>query len=153
MSPRNDDRLPDDLRDVADTIRESRTERTPLDLEELKMRARRQAEHRMGGAATRWRKKLVATILALGLMLTSGTGVVVAAQSLGSTSTPKFSFEALKEKVKKPKKDASKSQYCSPTDDDDDDDDRDDDDDDDDDDDRDDDDDEDDDDEDECDDD
>jgi hypothetical protein len=131
MSPRNDDRLPDDLRDVADTLRESRTEPTPLRLDELKMRARRQAEHRTGGVAARWRKKLVATILALGLMLTSGTGVVVAAQSLGSATEPTFSFEALKEEVENPEKDASKSQYCPPIEDDDDDHDDDDDDDDD----------------------
>jgi hypothetical protein len=129
MSPRNDDRVPEDLRDVADTIRESRTEPTPLRLEELKMRARRQAEHRTGGAAMRWRKKLVATILALGLMLTSGTGVVVAAQSLGSNTEPTFSFEALREEIENPEKDASKSQYCPPIEDDDEDDDDDDDDD------------------------
>jgi hypothetical protein len=121
MSARNDNRLPDDLRDVADTIRESRTEPSPLRLDELKLRARRQAEHRTGGAAPRWRRKLVATVLALGLMLTSGTGVVVAAQSLGSSTEPTFSFEALRDEVENPEKDASKSQYCPPIEDDDDD--------------------------------
>jgi hypothetical protein len=120
MNPRHDDRLPDDLRDVADSIRECRTEPTPLRLDELKMRARRQAERSahggfLRGAPARWRKKIVAAILALGLMLSSGTGVVVAAQSLGSSTKPKFSFKALKNKVQKPKKDSSKSQYCPPS--------------------------------------
>jgi hypothetical protein len=120
MNPRDDDHLPDDLRDVAESIRESRTQATPLRMDELKVRARRQAERSspggfFGGAAARWRKKVVATILALGLMLSSGTGVVVAAQSLGSSTKPKFSFKGLKKKVQKSKKDASKTQYCPPS--------------------------------------
>jgi hypothetical protein len=111
---RRDDQLPEDLRDIADGIRESRTEASPLQLDELKQRARRQAE-RAAGAPARWRRKLIATILALGLMFTSTTGVVVAAKSLGTSKKPKVSFKGLKKKVSKPKKDSSKSQYCPPS--------------------------------------
>lgn len=111
---RRDDHLPEDLRDIADGIRESRTEASPLQLDELKQRARRQAE-RAGGAPGRWRRKLIATILALGLMFTSTTGVVVAAKSLGTSKKQKVSFKGLKQKVSKPKKDSSQSQYCPPT--------------------------------------
>jgi hypothetical protein len=111
MSPRDDDHLPDELRDIADGIRESRHEPTPLELDELKRRARRQAE-RGSGSILVWRKKLIAAILALGLMFSSGAGVVVAAQSIGKKSgKQKLGFKGLKKK----KKDASKSQYCNPT--------------------------------------
>lgn len=114
MDRRDDDRLPDELREIADGIRESRTEASPLQLDELKQRARRQAE-RGGDAASRWRRKLIATILALGLMLSTTTGVVVAGQSLGRSSEPKFSWQAFLTKFQEPKKDSSKSQYCPPT--------------------------------------
>ena len=115
MGARDDDHLPDELREIADGIRESRLEPTPLELDELKRRARRQAE-RGSGSILAWRKKLIAAILALGLMFSSGAGVVVAAQSLGKKSgKQKLGFKGLKAKVKKPKKDASKSQYCPPT--------------------------------------
>jgi hypothetical protein len=120
MDTPDDDRIPEDLREVARSIRESRTEPTPLRLDELKMRALRQAERStrdrlFGDVTARWRKKLVATILALGLMLSSGTGLVVAAQTLGSSKKPKLNFAAVKQEVQTPEKDASKSQYCPPS--------------------------------------
>jgi hypothetical protein len=104
----------DELREIADAIREARLQPTPLELDELKRRARRQAEDRRGAAAP-WRKRLLAGVLALGLMLTSATGVVVAGQSVGKKAgkgKPDFNFAS---KFKKPKKDASESQYCPPT--------------------------------------
>jgi hypothetical protein len=113
MGTRDDEHLPDDLREIADGIRESRTEPAPLQLDGLKQRARRQAERRIGSTA-RWRKKLVATLLALGLMLTSGTGVVVAAWSTSTSTDPRLSFQALLDWLKKPRKDSSQSQYCPP---------------------------------------
>jgi hypothetical protein len=115
MGIRDDDQLPDDLREIADGIRESRYEPSPLELDELKRRARRQAE-RVSRPIAAWRRKLVAAILALGLMFSSGAGVVVAAQSIGKKSgKQKLGFKGLKAKVKRSKKDASKSQYCPPT--------------------------------------
>lgn len=115
MGVRDDDHLPDELREIADGIRESRIEPTPLELDELRRRVRRQTEHRSGSIIA-WRKKLIAAILALGLMFSSGAGVVVAAQSLGKKSgKQKLGLKGLKAKVTKPKKDASQSQYCPPT--------------------------------------
>jgi hypothetical protein len=115
MGVRDDDHLPDDLREIADGIRKSRIEPTPLELDELKRRARRQAE-RDPSSILAWRRKLIAAILALGLMVSSGAGVVVAAQSIGKKSgKQKLSLKGMKAKVKKPKKDASQSQYCPPS--------------------------------------
>jgi hypothetical protein len=119
MGIRDDDHLPEDLREIADGIRESRYEPSPLELDELKQRARRQAERGPRPIAS-WRRKLVAAILALGLMFSSGAGVVVAAQSLGKKPGKqklklKGSVKGMKAKLGKSKKDASKSQYCPPT--------------------------------------
>jgi hypothetical protein len=115
MGIRDDDQLPEDLREIADGIRESRYEPSPLELDELKQRARRQAERGSRPIAA-WRRKLVAAILALGLMFSSGAGVVVAAQSLGKKpGKQKLKIKEMKAKFKKAKKDASKSQYCPPT--------------------------------------
>jgi hypothetical protein len=47
-------------------------------------------------------------------MLTSTTGVVVAAGSLGSNEDPELAWEALTESLRDPDKDSSKSQYCPP---------------------------------------
>jgi hypothetical protein len=46
MGAHDRDHLPNDLREIADGIRESRIEPTPLQLDGLKQRARRQAERR-----------------------------------------------------------------------------------------------------------
>jgi hypothetical protein len=111
----DDDRLPSELREIADEIRESRHEPTALELDELKRRARRKAEGRRSGIAP-WRKRVLAGLLALGLMLSSATGVVVAGQSLGKKpGKGKPNFDKLGAKLKKPKKDASESQYCPST--------------------------------------
>ena len=77
MDRRDDERVPDELKEAAEWMREARTEPTPLQLDELKQRAHRQAARR-GGSGARWRIRAVTTLLVGGLMMTSATGVVLA---------------------------------------------------------------------------
>jgi len=79
----SDDRLPDDLRDLAARLRSERAEATGLELDRIKTRA-------MAKAASSQPKGLVlksrgiAVLLTLGLM-TAGTGGVIAASNTGGS--------------------------------------------------------------------
>ena len=106
---RRDEQLPDELSEAAEWMRESRTETTPLRLDELKQRAQRQAARRqdagiLGGMAARWRVRVVTTFMVLGLMLTSLTGVVLATGGVGKP----------KSNVAQGPKDPATTQYLKP---------------------------------------
>jgi hypothetical protein len=120
MDRHNDKRLPDELTETADWMRECRTEPTSLRLDELKQRAHRQAVRRrnlgiLGGLATRWRIRAVTSLLVLGLMMSSLTGVVLATGGFGSSSAVNSGLHQLLQMLTKPKKDPSTSQYCKPS--------------------------------------
>ena len=112
MDRRDDERVPDELKEAAEWMREARTEPTPLQLDELKQRAHRQAARR-GGSGARWRIRAVTTLLVGGLMMTSLTGVVLATGGIGSSSVLNSLYE-LFQHWNKPDKDPSHSQYCPP---------------------------------------
>ena len=112
MDRRDDERVPDELKEAAEWMREARTEPTPLQLDELKQRAHRQAARR-GGSGARWRIRAVTTLLVGGLMMTSLTGVVLATGGTGSSSFLNSLYE-LFQHWNKPDKDPSHSQYCPP---------------------------------------
>jgi hypothetical protein len=117
MERRDDEHLPEDLREAAKAMRDARTEPTPLQLDEIKLRAMSQADRDdnvglFGSLAGAWRRKAIALLLAVGVMFTSASGVVVASSSLGSKGKGKYDF---KKKWTKPKKDSSHSQYCPPS--------------------------------------
>jgi hypothetical protein len=79
MDHENRNRLSDDLDDVAERLRASRVTATPLELDELKLRARRQASRKSfpGGRMLKSRLGLTAVIVT-GLLM-SGTGAGLAA--------------------------------------------------------------------------
>jgi len=79
-----DDNLPDDLLDIAERLREERAAFTPYELDSLRGRlATRMGRPQRRGRLTTMRAKSLAGLAAIGLMLTSGTGVVIAASALG----------------------------------------------------------------------
>jgi hypothetical protein len=84
---RHDDHLPEDLRDVAGRLRESRAQLTPLELDQLRSRVHRRVDRGAAPRRSRFvailRMNLVAAALTVGLVLTSGVGAVIASQSLG----------------------------------------------------------------------
>jgi hypothetical protein len=84
MSESNPDRLPEHLLEVAEKLREGRVSATPLELDELKLRAKAQAargrSYRLRGAPLRSR---VAT-LALTALIVGGTTAGGIAASGGS---------------------------------------------------------------------
>ena len=84
-----DGHLPEDLRDIAARLSEARVEPTALELDELSrrvyvraMRAGKAPKRR--GIARVLQMKAVAIMLASGLMLSSGVGVVLACETLSS---------------------------------------------------------------------
>ncbi|HEX2071110.1 MAG TPA: hypothetical protein VHF90_05630 [Thermoleophilaceae bacterium] len=85
---------PDELSEVADRLRESRSVPTPLELDELKLRARRQAARRStspGGTMLKSRLALTA-LIAVGAMM-SGTGATLAVTgSSGSGSAAQHQY-------------------------------------------------------------
>jgi len=84
----HDDQLPEDLRDIAARLSAARATPTALELDELRRRVharvgragRSPQRHGFAGAL---RTKLVAVLLTMGLVLTSGAGVVLASESFG----------------------------------------------------------------------
>ena len=78
-----DERIPDDLRDIAERLSKSRAAFSPLELDEL----RGSLASRVGRAPARrfrgLRMRSAAGLVAAALMLTSGAGVVIASQALG----------------------------------------------------------------------
>ena len=80
-----DDQLPEDLRDIAERLTEARATFSPLELDALNGRLRRRFERspRSRRFAAGLRMKSVAGLGALGLMLTSGAGVVIASSEIG----------------------------------------------------------------------
>jgi uncharacterized repeat protein (TIGR02543 family) len=81
-----DDQLPEDLRDIAARLHAARVTPTELELDELRRRvhgrARRAPQRRSLAGALR--VKGVAALLTMGLMLTTGAGVVFATGSFGT---------------------------------------------------------------------
>ena len=93
--------------DVAARLRQERREPTPLELDEIKMRAIRQASHRPAGPATTgasMRRTLVIAICTFSLMA-SGTGAVLAG---GSDDKSKGNDDKAKDNKDK---NAGKKQY------------------------------------------
>jgi|SRR3954451_13171329 hypothetical protein len=90
MSESNPDRLPEDLLEVAEKLRDGRVAATPLELDELKLRAKAQASgprsHGLRGG-TRLRSRAVT--LALTALLVGGTtagGIAASGGSGGSNA-------------------------------------------------------------------
>jgi uncharacterized repeat protein (TIGR02543 family) len=85
-----DDRFPEDLRDIAARLSAARETPSPLELDELHQRVHararggRRSTQRRGLAGT-LRTNFVAVALTLGLMSTSGVGVVLASGSFGGS--------------------------------------------------------------------
>lgn len=78
-----DDRLPEDLRDIAARLSAARHTPSPLELDELRQRvhgriARARRAPKRRGLASVLRMNFVAVLLTTGLVLTSGVGVVLA---------------------------------------------------------------------------
>jgi len=82
---RFDDQLPDDVRDIAEGLSASRATFTRLELDELRQRIQRRAEHapRHRGLRAGMHARWVAVLLAAGLLLSSGAGAVIAGESVG----------------------------------------------------------------------
>jgi len=82
---RFDDQLPDDVREIAKRLSASRATFTALELDELRQRVQRRAERapRNRGWLARVHARWVAVLLATGLALSSGAGVVIACESVG----------------------------------------------------------------------
>lgn len=82
---RFDDAFPEDVRDIAERLSESRATFTALELDGLNGRLRRRFERtpRRRSLVARMRAKWVASLLALGLLLTSGAGIVIASSAIG----------------------------------------------------------------------
>jgi hypothetical protein len=80
MRPRAEKRLPADLEQVAERLRDRRPEASPTDLHRMKARAMSQAEAHRSGPARRpnARPRLVSVVVVAGLLL-GGTGGVIAA--------------------------------------------------------------------------
>jgi uncharacterized repeat protein (TIGR02543 family) len=82
-----DEHLPEDLRDIAERLSAARVTLSPLELDDLRRRvhgrAGRPRRAPRGSFARALRGHLVAVVLTLGLVLTSGVGVVLASDSFG----------------------------------------------------------------------
>jgi hypothetical protein len=92
MSHRNEDRLPDELLDVADRLREQRAEFNPIELDRIKLRAQAQASRPAPSAwrikrGTPMRSRVVT--LALTALLIGGTtagGIAASSSSNGNSA-------------------------------------------------------------------
>jgi hypothetical protein len=74
-------RLPQDLEEAAERLRACRPDPSPLELDQIKLRAMSQAERRPStrpGRGLFMRSKLVSLLLALGLVVSGGTAGVIA---------------------------------------------------------------------------
>jgi len=87
-----DDQLPDDVRDIAERLSMSRATFTPLELDELRHRLQKRAQRAPSrrGLLGRMHAKWVAVLLAAGLLLSSGAGVVIACESVGGDGGQTF---------------------------------------------------------------
>jgi hypothetical protein len=74
---RKQDRLPAELQDTAERLRDQRPSPTALELDEIKLRAIRQASSRQGKGMM-MRSKLISVGLAIGALTTGGTAAVIA---------------------------------------------------------------------------
>jgi hypothetical protein len=82
MTNPNEDRLPADLQDVVERLRDRRPAPTALELDQIKLRAMRQASSRQGKGMV-MRSKLTSVVLAVALMATGGTAAVIAGSNGG----------------------------------------------------------------------
>src|SRR3954453_23774738 len=84
MNESNPDRLPEHLLEIGDRLREGRATATPLELDELKLRARAQAAR---GRSYRWRgapmRSRVVTLVLSALIVGGTTAGGIAARSGG----------------------------------------------------------------------
>jgi hypothetical protein len=81
----NEEHLPEDVRDIAERLTESRASFTPIELDGLRERLKRrlgQGSPSHGRRLSRLRMKSIAGVAAIGLMLTAGAGVVIAGTSI-----------------------------------------------------------------------
>jgi len=87
----HDSQLPEDLRDIAERLSAARVTPSRFELDELYQRVyarfeRGESPWRRGRFAAVLRMNLVASVLTLGLVLTSGVGVVLASEWFGGGS-------------------------------------------------------------------
>ena len=75
---RNEDRLPDDVTDVARLLSDHRSEASALELDRMKQRARAQALRTSRTKGSTLKSRITVALLSLGLMA-AGTGGVIAA--------------------------------------------------------------------------
>ena len=88
---RHDGQLPEDLRDIAERLLAARATPSPLELDELRRRVLGRVEPgrsspQRGRFARVLRVNVVAAVLTVGLVLTSGVGVVLASEWFGGGS-------------------------------------------------------------------
>jgi hypothetical protein len=84
MTHWNEDHLPDDVREVANWLREERPRASALDLDRMKLEARSRAARPPAGKARIMRAKLVTMMLVAGLMASGGTAAVIANHDNGN---------------------------------------------------------------------
>src|SRR5579872_1683399 len=100
-----DDQFPDDVREIAERLGDARATFSPLELDRLRERLARRAPRSPRGFVSSLRMRSVAGLLALGLMLSSGAGVVIASSALGGGS---HTFDSTR---LRPAHDASECEY------------------------------------------
>jgi hypothetical protein len=83
MSRWDEQQMPDELREVADRLRDERAQASPVELDEIKLRtmARAGSARRKGAPL---RSRLVVALLSLGLVTAGTTGVVAAGGGNGN---------------------------------------------------------------------
>ena len=89
MTHWNEDHLPEDVREVAEWLREERPRASALDLDRIKLEARSRASHGQTGRGLGqgkvriMRAKIVTMMLVAGLMVSGGTAAVIAGHDQG----------------------------------------------------------------------
>ena len=84
MTHWNEHDLPDDVREVADRLREERPRASALDLDRMKLEARSRAARPQAGKARIMKSRLVTMMLVAGLMASGGTAAVIANHDNGN---------------------------------------------------------------------
>ena len=95
MSHWDENRLPDDLQRVADRLRDERTEASALELDQIKLRARRQSS---GSAGVRpkgfvLRSRVLTVFVVVGLMAGTTGGVIATGGGGGGGSSAKSQYK------------------------------------------------------------
>lgn len=91
MSDSRPDGLPDDLREVADRLREQRADASPLELDQIKTRARAQAQSaRPSTGGMRARSRAITVVLTALLIGGTTAGGIAATSNNGSAANSQY---------------------------------------------------------------